>query len=55
MALAKALLEEGEREVVLAYFELCRAFWQLGDEKLAYWTAVIRRGEIPNFRAHLDY
>ena len=35
MTLAEELLKAGEKEVVLKYFELCAAFWELGkDERM---------------------
>jgi hypothetical protein len=30
MSLAKDLLERGEKDVVLQYFDLCRSFWKMG-------------------------
>ena len=55
MSLAKDLLEAGETQGVLAYFERCRAFWKMGASKLDQWTADVRRGNIPNFGANLRY
>lgn len=53
--LAKELLEKGEREVVLQYFELCAKFWKTDYGKLAEWTAAVKRGDVPNFGANLRY
>ncbi len=57
MALAKALLEIGEREVVLEYFKLCSKFWNSdrAKEKLDNWSVLSAAGRIPDFRANLDY
>jgi hypothetical protein len=55
MRLAQDLLPTGERDTVLAYFDLCRRFWEIGDDKLAEWTAAIREGRPPNFGPNLAY
>jgi hypothetical protein len=55
MSLAKDLLEKGERDVVLEYFELCRKFWEMGKEELDQWTSDVKSGQVPDFRANLDY
>lgn len=57
MALAKALLEIGEREVVLEYFRLCSKFWNsdVAKEKLDDWSVLSAAGRIPDFRANLVY
>ncbi|HKP04644.1 MAG TPA: hypothetical protein VJU77_14930 [Chthoniobacterales bacterium] len=55
MSLAKDLLEIGEREVVLQYFELCRKFWSLGGKQLDQWSAEVQTGRIPDFGANLFY
>lgn len=57
MTLARQLLERGEREIVLDYFELCRSFWDSGVEqgKLDRWSLVVRNGGIPDFGANLVY
>jgi hypothetical protein len=55
MSLARELLQKGEREAVIEYFELCSRFWTSGAEKLKAWTAVVRGGGIPDFGANLDY
>jgi hypothetical protein len=49
MALAKALLEKGERDTVLAYFSECRKFWKMGQATLDAWTKVVRDGGAPVF------
>ncbi|PXX54721.1 hypothetical protein DFR70_12315 [Nocardia tenerifensis] len=55
MSLAKDLLEKGERHVVLAYFELCRQFWELHGGRLDEWRRLIDAGAIPDFGANLLY
>jgi tetratricopeptide (TPR) repeat protein len=55
MTLAKDLLERGERDAVLAYFEACRVFWKMGGGRLDAWTREVRAGTIPNFGANLRY
>lgn len=55
MHLAKALLEKGEKDIVLEYFKRCGTFWKMGEAKLAAWTAAVKKGEIPDFGANLFY
>ncbi len=55
MSLARELLEKGEREVVLQYFDLCRKFWEMGHDKLDQWTKDVKAGKIPDFGANLIY
>jgi hypothetical protein len=55
MTLAKDLLEKGERDVVLTYFQDCAKFWEMGGDDLKAWTAVVKSGGTPNFGAHLMY
>ncbi len=55
MRLAKEHLGKGETEVVLEYFNRCRAFWEMGDEQLASWTESVTNGKAPDFGADLDY
>lgn len=55
MALAKELLEHGERDVVIAYLKECKGFWDMGQKKLDDWIATIEKGETPNFGANLVY
>ena len=54
MTLAKELLEKGETETVLQYFELCRKFWTFSN-RMDPWIEAIRKGQIPNFGANLNY
>ena len=55
MALAKELLQKGEKEVVLKYLELCSKFWERGKERLDTWSVVVQDGKIPDFGANLNY
>ncbi|WP_165236156.1 hypothetical protein [Aquisphaera insulae] len=55
MRLAKALLEKGHRDVVLEYFKRCGTFWKLGQDRLSAWSDAVKKGEIPEFGANLDY
>jgi len=51
MELAEELLERGEREIVLEFFGLCEAWWEMGKKKLETWTADVRQGRMPSFDA----
>ena len=53
MRLAADLLERGEQEVVLKYFELCSNFWP--SDKLKDWAALVKGGRTPDFGANLVY
>lgn len=55
MSLAKDLLQKGERDVVLEYFDLCRKFWSFHNDKLDEWSQDVKAGKIPNFGANLVY
>ena len=55
MSLASDLLEHGEREAVLAYFELCRVFWKMGGSRLDAWKQEVEAGRIPRFGPNLRY
>ena len=55
MSLAKDLLEKGERDTVLQYFELCRKFWTMDYGKLDDWSQEVKAGKIPDFGANLVY
>jgi tetratricopeptide (TPR) repeat protein len=54
MSLAKDLLEKGETQTVLQYFELCSHFWK-NKKQLDAWTATVKDGKIPNFCGNLRY
>jgi len=55
MLLAKALLEIGEREIVIEYFELCSKFWEMHRGRLDEWGTLAVAGKIPDFRGNLRY
>lgn len=55
MMLAKELLEQGETEAVLEYFELCGKFWKSSQGRLEQWAEVVKAGGIPDFGANLHY
>ena len=55
MSLAHDLLEKGERDTVLEYFQLCGGFWRGQQNKLDQWTQEVRAGKIPDFGANLRY
>jgi tetratricopeptide (TPR) repeat protein len=55
MSLARDLLERGQIEPVLTYFELCRKFWEMGGSRLDAWSKDVRSGKIPDFGANLVY
>ncbi len=55
LSLAKELLEKGERETVLQYFELCRNFWKRDHGQLDRWSQEVKAGRIPDFGASLVY
>ena len=55
MLLARDLLEQGETEAVLAYFELCRVFWKMGGSRLDAWIKEVTAGNVPDFGANLHY
>ena len=55
MSLAKDLIDKGERDVVLEYFELCRKFWKMEGGRLDQWSQEVKTGKSPNFGANLVY
>ncbi len=55
LSLAKDLLEKGQRDVVLQYFELCRQFWRMDKGRLDQWSQEVKTGKIPDFGANLRY
>lgn len=52
MELARQLLERGEKDVILQYFELCGKFWD-NDGELEEWTALVQAGLTPDFSMNL--
>jgi len=55
MSLAKALLEQDERDTVLEYLARCRSFWKNGVERLDEWSETVRSGGMPDFGSNLRY
>lgn len=55
MSLASALLANGERDVVLQFFDLCRVFWKSHTDELIRWSDQVQKGELPDFGANLTY
>jgi hypothetical protein len=55
MSLAKDLLELGETDAVLSFFNLCGIFWKNDHGALARWKAAVAAGRIPDFGANLVY
>ncbi len=62
MVLAKELIELGEREVVLEYFELCAKFWKATGyldtgrrHPLERWRDQVQAEEMPDFGPNLIY
>lgn len=55
MMLAKELLERGETQAVLEYFEACSKFWKHGANRLNAWREDVEAGAIPEFGANLRY
>jgi tetratricopeptide (TPR) repeat protein len=49
MHLASELLEHGEKDVVLQYFEECKTFWKFGEVKLNQWADQVKSGVTPDF------
>jgi len=57
MRLAKELLLAGEKTIVLDYFEAVKKFWPafFSFFKLRKWSKQVRNGEMPDFKASLNY
>lgn len=53
MLLAKLLIEKGERETAIQYFDLCAKFWIGKDEKLEQWKNIVKKGKMPDFGYNL--
>ena len=53
MTLAAGLLRRGQRDVVIAYLERCRRFWDLGKEKIPVWESDIQARKKPAFGDNL--
>ncbi len=56
MQLAKDLLDRGDRQPVLVYFDECARFWTFDHgAKLKQWRALVREGKTPDFGGNLVY
>jgi serine/threonine protein kinase len=55
MTLAKELLDAGERDAVLRFLDLCRAFWKSDNGRLQTWADQVRSGKTPAFGRNLIY
>ena len=55
MRLAKELIEKGERDAAVEYFDLCAKFWENQRGILDQWKQVVRQGGVPNFGPNLRY
>lgn len=51
-SLARELIERGERDAVIAYFERIRGFWEMERGRLDAWTADVRADRMPDFGAN---
>ncbi|WP_406699704.1 hypothetical protein V5E97_12675 [Singulisphaera sp. Ch08] len=54
-SLAKALLQIGERDCVIQYFQQCAQLWLTGRDVLARWISDIQNKKMPNFGGNLFY
>ncbi len=55
MTLAKELIEAGDHDTPVAFFELCRSFWKMDRGNLSRWSALTAAGKVPDFGANLLY
>jgi serine/threonine protein kinase len=55
MTLAKELLERGQTETVLEYFDLCGTFWKHDQGKLKQWSKLVKAAIVPDFGGNLSY
>jgi tetratricopeptide (TPR) repeat protein len=57
MSLAKELLEKGETNSVLEFFQECERFWPSygNEDKLSKWSVMVKAGKTPDFGANLNY
>jgi len=55
MALAKDLIEAGERDTVIEYFHECLRFWGDHKDTLDDWEATVKSGGTPDFGGNLYY
>jgi hypothetical protein len=55
MQLAKRMIEKGERETVIQYFDLCSTFWKMEKGRLEKWKRIVNEGGMPDFKANLVF
>lgn len=55
MTLARELLEKRQFAVVGQFLTQCKTFWRMDRGNLDAWSEAVRRGEIPDFQANLNY
>lgn len=55
MALAKELLEKGQKEAVLSYLDAVSKFWKMGKSEILAWKIAIQSGKTPDFGANVLY
>lgn len=55
LALAKDLLEQGHKDVVIEYLDLCARFWKKQFNDIDNWKSEIRSGKMPDFGSNLRY
>ena len=48
-SVARTLLQRGERDTVLEYFNRGRNLWPQGGQLITRWETIIRAGRMPNF------
>jgi len=53
MSLARDLLAQGDRKVVLQYLDLCRNFWKTDHGLIDQWSEKIKVGGIPDFGTNI--
>jgi len=53
MTLAKDLLQHGERDTVIQFFELCENFWKTDLDSLQNWKLAVQSGTMPDFGGRL--
>jgi hypothetical protein len=55
MQLAKELIERGQLEVAISYFDLCAKFWTNERGRLQQWKDAVAKGSVPDFGPNLGY
>lgn len=55
MQLAKELIEKGQRDAAISYFDLCAKFWANDRGRLQQWKDAVAKGSVPDFGPNLGY